>query len=97
MRIDYTVDQFGNYQQIISNYFTDLLVHYEQTPSSMSTRFKTHHVTITRLIEGKGREILLSTITQIASQLHVNPLDILQYDKERDYERMVVNSNFIKK
>lgn len=96
MCVDCTVEQFKNYQKTISYYFTDLLNHYEQTRSSMSTRFQTHHVTITRLVDGTGHQIQLNTITSIASQLNVSPIDILQYDRERDYERMVVNSNYIK-
>lgn len=96
MCVDCTVDQFENYQKTISYYFTDLLNHYEQTRSSMSTRFQTHHVTITRLVDGTGHQIQLNTITSIASQLNVSPIDILQYDRERDYERLVVNSDYIK-
>lgn len=95
MSKDYTVDQYDTYQSRMSDYFTDIMTFYKQTRSSMSTRFNTHHVTVTRLVDGTGHQIQLNTITSIAAQLNVSPVDILEYKRDRDFDRMVIKCNYI--
>ncbi len=96
MSTNYGIDQYDIYKQRISDYFMDIMTYYEQNRYSMSVRFDTHHMTITRLVEGVGHQIQLNTITSIAAQLNVSPIDILQYKRDRDFDRLVIKCNYIK-